>query len=203
MTCWALIPVKAPGRGKTRLASILTPTDRNALVTAMLRWVVEATLAADLIDRTVIIGPSCYGLDLPSFHGGGENLRDDLAAALHMALRRGVRRAIIIPADLPQLQCGDVDRLARVSHATIVVAPDRHGTGTNALSLPLPQARDFVFAFGPDSFRAHRRETERLGLAFETVQTPGLECDIDEPEDLIDIPTALCNLSHCVSRDLS
>ena len=68
----------------------------------------------------------------------------------------------------------------------VAIAPDRHGRGTNALSLPLPEAEGFTFAFGPDSFALHNLEAARLGLKIEEIHSPGLACDIDEPADLPD-----------------
>ena len=79
-----------------------------------------------------------------------------------------------------------LDRLAAVPAGEIGIAPDRHGTGTNALSLPLPQAAGFAFAFGADSFARHHDEAERLGLTIEVIHSHGLARDIDEPPDLAD-----------------
>ena len=66
------------------------------------------------------------------------------------------------------------------------IAPDRHGVGTNGLSLPLPAARGFRFAFGDDSFALHQAEAARLGLIVEVIHSPTLAKDIDVPADLAD-----------------
>ena len=76
--------------------------------------------------------------------------------------------------------------LAAAAPGSVAIAPDRHGLGTNALSLPLPAAAGFLFAFGDDSFARHRAEAERLGLAVEAVHNLRLERDVDLAEDLPD-----------------
>lgn len=93
---------------------------------------------------------------------------------------------IILAGDLPQVDARDFAMLAEVSNDGIGIAPDRHGTGTNALSLPWSCLADFIFRFGIGSFAAHRLEAYRLGYKLEVQLSPGLEKDIDEPADLAD-----------------
>lgn len=68
--------------------------------------------------------------------------------------------------------------LAGASRAGIAIAPDRHGTGTNAVAL-----RDdalFRFRFGPDSLRHHCEQVLDAAI----VRTRGLAFDPDTLEDL-------------------
>ena len=185
MTCWVVIPAKPPEDAKTRLAGVLKAGERAALFHAMLHHVVATVRAARLVDRLCILGPSRLGLsdDVPLLPDAGHGLNPALQAALPAM---EATRVIVIHADLPGLTANDVDLLAAAPAGTIAIAPDRHGSGTNALSLPLPQAKDFTFAFGPDSFAAHNAEAERLGLKIETIHSQGLARDVDEPEDLPD-----------------
>ncbi len=115
-----------------------------------------------------------------------EGLNANLHAGLDYAKRAGARRVLVLAGDLPLLTADDVRQMVNVPSGTVVIAPDRHGRGTNALSLPLPQADEFVFAFGPDSLRRHAQEATRLGLLMTAIHSPGLARDIDEPEDLPD-----------------
>lgn len=183
-----VIPVKAPAEAKLRLAGVLSAAQRAELVGAMLAHVVGAARAAHGVAEVRLIGPHRYDLpDAPPLlaePGGGLNAA--LASALAGALAEGVGRLLILPADLPQLMPRDIELLAATPAGEVAISPDRHGTGTNALSLPLPQAAGFAFAFGPDSFAAHHSEAERLGLAIGEVHSPGLAKDIDLPEDLPD-----------------
>ena len=85
--------------------------------------------------------------------------------------------------DLPLLTAGDVQHIVR-RDAPVVISPDRHGTGTNALLLRNGAAQDFGFMFGPGSYERHVEEAHRLGLEVATSVTPGTAIDLDTPEDL-------------------
>lgn len=186
MTCWAIIPVKGTELGKQRLAGVLDGSARNSLIMAMLDHVVATVREARGIDRIAIVGSSRHGQphDVLLLPDPGTGLNPAVGLAVVAAEAGGATRAVVIFADLPQLTARDVELLAAAPG--IALAPDRHGTGTNALSLPLPGAGAFTFGFGPDSFARHKAEAGRIGLAFEVIGTPGLRRDIDEPADLPD-----------------
>lgn len=189
-TTWALIPIKASGQGKTRLAGVLSPAARERLVDAMLAHVLGAVQGCALIERTLLLGPSRHGIDpgLPLLDEPGEGLNAALESALAQVCGAPDRpdRLIVVAADLPCLTPHDLDLLAAAPSRTVAIAPDRHGIGTNALSLPLPEAAAFRFHYGEDSAARHREEAKALGLNAETILGAGLEKDIDEPADLAD-----------------
>lgn len=174
---------------------------RSALVTAMLHHVVSAASRAQKIDRVCLLGPTRRSLsdelglsgDLNLLTDPGTGLNPAVQSALHEATLHGVTRVIFIHADLPGVTPEELDLLADAPADTLAIAPDRHGTGTNALSLPLPAGQGFSFAFGPDSFALHSREAVRTGLKQETIRSTGLEQDIDEPADLPDAHGLLKN----------
>jgi 2-phospho-L-lactate guanylyltransferase len=188
MNTWVVIPIKLPENAKVRLAGVLSEAERTALADAMLRHVVGAAQAADHVQHVALLGPSRLGLaeDMLLLADPGGGLNPALDAALAQVLDQNAQRLIILFADLPQLTSLDIELLAAAPSGTIAIAPDRYGTGTNALSLPLPAAKHFTFAFGPDSFVQHRAEAQRLGIALEEVHSPGLARDVDMPEDLSD-----------------
>lgn len=188
MTTWAVIPAKAEGQGKNRLAAALDDAARQRLIAAMLARVVAAAEAAPNVDRVALLGPSRHGLPdtlrLLEDRGGG--LNPALSAAIEHLAGEGASRAVIVAGDLPQVTAQEVELLAAAAPGSIAIAPDRHGNGTNALSLPLPAASRFAFAFGADSFARHHDAAEALGLTVETIHSQGLARDIDEPTDLPD-----------------
>ncbi len=193
MTCWAVIPIKATGSAKSRLAGALDAGQRQALVRDMLQHVVAAAQGASTIENTLLIGTSRLGLpeSIPLLDDPGLGLNAAVQAALEeiSAQDRAPGRLLILFADLPEVTSAEIDRLAAAPYGTIAIAPDRHEIGTNAMCLPLPAARAFRFAFGEDSFARHRTEADRLGLPFEVILSHGLERDVDEPEDLPDANT--------------
>jgi 2-phospho-L-lactate guanylyltransferase len=187
MSRWIVTPIKAPEDCKTRLAPALGAAARRELAGSMLRHVVDVAVeAAGPEDRVLVLGPSRHGLGpevaLLADPGGGLNAA--LAAAAAAAGAAGVGRLVIVAADLPRLTRADLARLLEVAPDEAAIAPDRAGAGTNALSLPLPAARGFRFAYGPDSFARHQGEAARLGLPIRAVRTESLGLDIDEPQDL-------------------
>ncbi|MEZ5744084.1 MAG: 2-phospho-L-lactate guanylyltransferase [Sphingomonadaceae bacterium] len=185
MSCWAIIPIKATFDSKSRLAGVLEPDERQALAVAMVGRVVAAAQASNAIDRVCLLGPSRLGLseDIPLLDDPGTGLNPAVSQALDQVATHAPHRVIFIHGDLPLVSPDDLTALARVTGDSIAIAPDRHRTGTNALSLPLPEARGFAFAFGPDSFHLHKAEGDRLGLPVEVIESRGLESDIDEPDD--------------------
>lgn len=196
MNCWAVIPCKPATEGKSRLAGALDMAARETLVRAMLAHVVDAARQAGNISRVFLLGPSRNGLpdDLPLLPDPGQGLNPALQSGLEEAIRQKADRAVFVFGDLPAVSPQELELLAAAPAGEIAIAPDRHGTGTNAISLPLPEASAFSFAFGPDSFARHRKEAERLGLKLEVIFSHGLAHDVDEPSDLPDAETLLKHL---------
>ncbi len=155
----------------------------------MLRHVVRVAQAASHVRQVALLGPSRLGMaeDIPLLADPGTGLNPALQSVMAAMAREGADRLIVLFADLPKLKAQDVELLASAPPGTVAIAPDRHGTGTNALSLPLPEAQGFTFAFGPDSFALHHAEAERLGINLEVIHSQGLARDIDVPEDLPDV----------------
>jgi 2-phospho-L-lactate guanylyltransferase len=90
---------------------------------------------------------------------------------------------LALPTDLPMLSSDSLREMlmAREAGAQVVIAPDRHGLGTNALLTPLPPLR---FSFGPASRHAHERAAAARGWRSALLVRPGLAWDVDTPDDL-------------------
>jgi 2-phospho-L-lactate guanylyltransferase len=182
VSCWVVIPIKALNDCKTRLRPALDDGARRALVRSMLDNVIHAAQSARLVDNIALLGPNRHNASASI-----ELIRDDgadLNAALHGAALKlkQATRIIFVAADLPRVTTMDIETLASADGAAI--APDRSGSGTNALSLPAPSARAFRFQFGPGSFDLHCGEADRLALPTQIVSSDTLALDIDTPEDL-------------------
>ncbi len=186
MNCWIVIPIKAPEACKTRLSQVLGDAERQTLVATMLHRTVSAAQAVVGREQVLLLGPSHHGLapDIRLLTDPGRGLNSALASARDTGLREGVRRLLIVSADLPTIEPDDVAALLDIPANAIACGPDRAGVGTNALSMPLPAAAQFRFGYGESSFAAHRGETARLGLPFRVIDRRGLGLDIDRPEDL-------------------
>jgi len=188
VTCWVVIPAKAPPEAKGRLAGALDAGARAGLAEAMLKRAVAAGSQASSAPGMAIVGKSRLGLPaelelLPEPKGG---LNAAVTSARAAIAARGGTRIVTLAADLPQATSADVDVLCSLPAGVIGIAPDRYGTGTNALSLPLPEALGFIYSYGIGICGLPKAEAERLGLKMRLIETPGLARDIDEVADLAD-----------------
>jgi 2-phospho-L-lactate guanylyltransferase len=183
---WLFVLARDPAAAKTRLAGTLNPHSRAELATAMLADVLAAALLVPVARRVVVTESAVVreiartaGADSLDVPASGTN--DAAAAALRAAVEAGAARALLLAADLPLLTAADLELLLR-EEGSIVIAPDRHWRGTNALQLSPPQA--IAPAFGADSFNAHRAIAERARLQMRIVTSRGLSTDVDGPDDL-------------------
>lgn len=191
MTLWAIVPVKPLRRAKSRLASVLSRDERAHLSREMLEHTLEVLEEVPRIERTLVVSRDSSALKLARKHGartvserGTPELNRALVRATVVAHSYGVSGVLILPADLPLIGREDIECLIeRASDPPVVVlAPDRHGQGTNAL-LTVPPAL-IEYEFGPQSFQHHIDRARRAGARIEICSLPSLGLDVDLPEDL-------------------
>ncbi len=185
-----LVPVKAFGRAKLRLAEVLGGAERAALAREMADRVLVATgdlpVAVVCDDDEVAAWAEGHGARVLWRPGLGLNGAVNDAVATVAA--EGVPRVLVTHADLP-LATG-FDELADPGDDGVVLVPDRHDDGTNVASVPTGVG--FEFAYGAGSFARHCAEAERVGLGLTVVRPPRLTWDVDVPADLdlpADVPT--------------
>jgi 2-phospho-L-lactate/phosphoenolpyruvate guanylyltransferase len=104
------------------------------------------------------------------------------------ALQVGYDRVLLVPGDTPLVEPGELAGLI-AGGAGVVIVPDRHGTGTNALVLSPPDAIEP--AFGPGSFARHVAAAEAADVPHRVEGVPGLALDVDTPDDLAALAAAL------------
>lgn len=186
----ALIPVKALGAGKSRLAATLERSEVEALTLAMLQDVVEAARGVARIDCTVVVTPDASVAAAAKEAGAEVLLRDDpgLNPSLDGAARelagRGLDALLVVLGDVAGATSGDLGRLFEALEALgghgVVLAPARDG-GTAAL---LRAPHDAIEScFGPQSATAHRAAAARHQLPFRELALPSLAIDVDQLED--------------------
>jgi len=181
----ALIPLRSPGQGKTRLRGVLSTDRRSALAGAMLADVATALRDAE-VARIVVAasGPaaaaaaSALGLEVSLDPPGSRGLDAAIGAATQ---RLGpVPSLLVVAADLPRLTGLEVRRVLD-EDADVVIAPTRGG-GTGGL-LRRPGDR-IGTAYGPGSGAAHASLARRAGARCATIALPGFEEDVDTEDDL-------------------
>jgi len=191
MTMWAIVPVKPLGRGKSRLAEVLTQEERSDLNRRLLAHTLDILTAIPEIEHVLVISRDQSALALAREHGartvqenGTPHLNTALARATILARNYATRGVLILPADLPLITSEDVRTILKkgIDPPVVVVAPDRHRQGTNAL-LVCP-AGVIEYEFGPGSFFRHCERAQRAGARLEICELPSLALDMDLPEDL-------------------
>jgi 2-phospho-L-lactate/phosphoenolpyruvate guanylyltransferase len=71
----------------------------------------------------------------------------------------------------------------------VVIVPDRHGSGTNALLLAPPEV--VGPSFGTGSFARHAARATAAGATVKVAELPSLGLDVDTPGDLAALRDAL------------
>jgi len=124
------------------------------------------------------------------------------AAALGIARaqRAGAERVLLVPGDCPALWPQEVDAMLRRHEGGpgVVLVPDRHGTGTNALLLAPPDA--IMPSFGEGSRRRHLRIALESGITPAVEPLVSLGLDVDTPDDLETLEVALERIPKSLAR---
>jgi len=181
----AVIPLKDPARGKSRLRAVLSADERARLSVTMLAEVATCLLAVRAIRAVHVVTPQeanvPRGCRFIADRGGGLNAALGQAAAVLSA--QGATALLVCAADVPSVSPADVRELIELSHTTAVVAAtDWHGEGTNALLMTPADA--IAPRFGRASLAAHAAAAQRAGRSFRGLSRPGLAHDIDAPDQL-------------------
>jgi 2-phospho-L-lactate guanylyltransferase len=186
---FAVVPVKDLAGTKSRLAPVLNPGARAGLTLYMMGRVVRALREAGVGDVCVV---SPDPIVLNEARGRGAVPLLQRSTGLNPALEEGRARALaadastllVLPADLPILDVGDVRSVLEAAGdgPCVVVAPDGARSGTNALLSRPPDALPFLF--GQDSFEAHVQAARGRGLDLRICERPHLAFDLDTAGDL-------------------
>jgi 2-phospho-L-lactate/phosphoenolpyruvate guanylyltransferase len=189
---WAIIPVKPLRESKTRLAHLLSPDERAALMGCLL----ERTLAAvqpTVVSQVIVVSRDEAVLQ-QARAAGVMALREErpftlntaVTQARDLAVRQGADGVLILPADLPLVQTADIIALLNTAsrqpdRPLMAICGDETQQGTNALLLTPPAP--FTFHFGPGSFARHLREAEENGRIVRVVNGRSLQFDLDTEAD--------------------
>ncbi|HAV75930.1 MAG TPA: 2-phospho-L-lactate guanylyltransferase [Anaerolineae bacterium] len=191
MTLWAIVPVKPLRRGKSRLAGSLSEEERAELNQSLLQHTLKTLTRLKDVEQVLVVSRDPQALTIARQHGartvledGQPQLNTALTRATVVAKVYATRGVLILPADLPLISEEDVLTLIEraVDPPVIVIAPDRHGKGTNALLIS--PAGLIEYDFGDNSFEKHCELAKEAGARLEIVDLPTLGLDLDVPEDL-------------------
>ncbi|PWH11720.1 MAG: 2-phospho-L-lactate guanylyltransferase [Anaerolineae bacterium] len=191
MTIWAIVPVKPLRLGKSRLANVLTDDERGILNRKFLEQTLQTLREMPEISQVLVVSRDPAALAIAREFGartvledGNPNLNLALTRATLLARNYATRGVLVLPADLPLLTAEDVRSLLDRARQTpcVVIAPDRHQDGTNALFMN--PAGLIPYSFGAGSFYRHCEAAQKSGVRLEIVQNAHIGLDLDTPNDL-------------------
>jgi 2-phospho-L-lactate guanylyltransferase len=202
----AILPVKSFGRAKQRLDAAVGQPDRGELAAAMVSDVLAALGDVTGLDELIVVTAEARAA--AAARAAGAHVVDDpveagqsaaAARGVAAALERGAERVLLVPGDCPALDVAEVEALlAGFEGAGVVIVPDRHGAGTNALRLMPPDV--IAPSFGPGSFARHAARGRAAGARVRVASAASLELDVDTPSDLVALRTALAALPAAAPR---
>jgi 2-phospho-L-lactate guanylyltransferase len=176
-----LLPVKPPGRGKTRLGDL----PRDLLAAAFAMDTATACLAASSVAQVLVVTDDASFASSLSELGCAaipDGVSGDLNASLSLAAMECVRRwpdllPVALCADLPALTPADLDDALAQRPGWPRFVADASGAGTTLYTAPL---EEFEPQFGGLSATRH----ERGGAWPVEGQLPTLRRDVDDAADL-------------------
>ena len=185
MAAQAIVALKHPDRAKSRLSGALTAKLRRELYFRMAEHVLTTLLRARSIERVAVATASDeVSLFAQRLGASAIDLYVDLgtraAYQQAIAIQRPQGGLLLINGDLPFLQPEDIEALAG-NNDEIAIAPDRHGSGTNALWCRTSGRIEPLF--GDHSFMRHCLAARAAGVVPRVVKTLGLGFDVDDLED--------------------
>lgn len=191
MKTLAILPVKSFGAAKQRLAESLGAGSRQALAQAMFADVLSSIRRVPELDAIVVVtsdrsAESAAAADRLAVLRDSDEAGHSEAAMIGIrhALAEGYDRVVLVPGDTPLLRPAELAGLL-TGASRVVIVPDRHGTGTNALVLSPPDA--IAPSFGPGSLARHVAAAEQAGVPHSVEDVPGLALDVDTPADLAEL----------------
>jgi 2-phospho-L-lactate guanylyltransferase len=191
MTLWAIVPVKPLRRGKSRLSGVLSLEARTALNHYLLSNTLDTLASVPEIEHSLVVSRDPEALTIARDYGartvqehGSPQLNVALTRATLVAINHSVQGVLIVPADLPLLSVDDIRAVVEkaIDPPVVVITPDRHHQGTNALLVAPPGL--IKYQYGPGSFQLHCSQAERVGARLEICERVSVALDIDFPEDL-------------------
>ena len=190
----AIVPVRTLEGAKSRLGGSLDAEERQGLVRLLLSRTILAAGQVAAIESVLVVSPDPAILGLARVDGAtplqqlGEGLNEGLQQAVTWVIGEGASAVLVLAGDLPSVSAESIEAVlttaaaaASTDRALVVVVPDRHGVGTNALLLSPPDA--IGFAFGTDSRIAHEAAARAVDALSLEVDGP-LGLDLDLPADL-------------------
>jgi len=167
--------------------------------------VLAALRRCDLVDDIVVV-TSEPGAEALARGAGAQVVADDPDEGHSEAAQRGIDWAVadgafhtlLIAGDVPAVDPEEIDSLIEsLADDEVVIIPDRHGSGTNALLLT--PAGVISPSFGDGSCERHQQIAKKAGASARVETNFGIGLDVDTADDLEALSTALESADRSVA----
>jgi len=189
---WVIVPVKALGDAKQRLAAVLPVEARRRLMLVMLHDVLAVLKQVETLGPIVIVSPDPQVARIAEREGllllreaRSTGHSAAVVAGLAFAKSHGAMRALTLPADVPLLTADEIRSVIDSEVRGLTIVPSRDGDGSNAIVFEPLDA--LTPSFGVGSFARHTAQAAERGIALRTLSLPGIGLDIDSAEDLAEL----------------
>ena len=188
---WAVVPLKSPDEAKSRLASVLSAAQRRHLFLTLAERVIRALQATPGVAVVAVVTASAEVADFARSldaelirHAADFGTASAFMSALVHLRPLRLERLLMVVGDLPLVTAAALERVVALadSQPGIVVVPDRHRVGTNALLCSPPEV--VAPCFGGDSFRLHLKAARAAGVPARVLELEALALDLDVAADL-------------------
>ena len=190
MTLWAILPVKALEKGKSRLRPRLDAKELFILNWTQFLSTFEKLVNCPEIDKVLVVSADEKILMHVREKGQialPENEKSSLNLAVSQALgfvrEAGGGQVLILPADLPWMTGKDLSEFVQLQEGGnfIAVIPDQKQTGTNAVLISNPGM--LKPNFGENSFQKHTKQAQNNGTKLIVWLNKNIQRDLDTPQD--------------------
>ena len=185
---WAVLPVKEMQGSKERLAPLLSPEERVALMRVMVGEVLAALTAARGLAGVAVVTLDGWAAEAARQAGARvitEGARTghtgSVTAAARVLAAEGATGVLTMPGDIPAVTAAEVEALIE-GHCAFSIAPSHDEMGSNGVVLTPPDV--VPLRFGDDSYRPHLAAARAAGVEPRILRLPGVAMDIDHPADL-------------------
>ena len=185
---WALLPFKGASGAKRRLAAVLNAAEREGLVLAMVRDVLDALARCTNLAGVLLVSrDGCaaalareFGVDV--FADSASDLSGAVVeASTYLLTERHASGTLFVPGDVPLIAPADVEAILH-GHECVTLVPDARDIGTNAAASSPPNA--FEYLFDGKSFKPHIAAAKRAGIDARIVRRPAFGLDVDTVAEL-------------------
>lgn len=189
----ALVPLKTLTLAKSRLAAVLTPAERSALVAAMARDVLHALVMHRDIESVTLLSSDpaaealatdCGARFIAEDELGETGLNSAVAQSVGLLADAGAESVLVAHGDVPALQAADIDAAISVYRDTgsLVIGTDEQRCGSNLMLFGVDAVPQFQY--GASSCALHEQWAQDNDRPATVLQRPGMALDVDHPGDL-------------------